>query len=100
MNLLSELKHMTEFGLKSTGSQVTERYEESSDFDADMVAIQTKLEEIKKIMLSPNWIQHMRDTESNFEIDGLGAAENHLFSSIEDAIDAAEEFYELMQQAA
>ena len=99
MKLLSELKHMAEFGLKTAGHQVTERYEGSSDFDADMVAIQTKLGEIKSIMTSPNWIHHMRDTESNFEVDGLGTAENHLFSCIEEAEEAADEFYELIQKA-
>lgn len=101
MQLLKELSSLNQqVSVQShDDTRISERYEGSSDFDADMVAIQTKLQEIKKIMLSQNWIQHMRDTESNFEVDGLGTAENHLFSSIEEAVDAAEEFYELIQQA-
>jgi len=76
-----------------------ERYEESSDFDADMDKIQNALEEAKKIVNSANFQRHMKDTDENFDTSTVEMGRRAL-DKLQLAIEAFEKFYTEMEQAA
>lgn len=91
--------------LKAAQQQVTtedtlqERYNESSDFDADMDTLKDHLQAAMDIINSDNWAEHLESTENNFDVPGLRDAHDKMYQSIEDAMNNADTFYETMQEA-
>ena len=77
-----------------------ERYEESSDWDADMGKLQEQLLDALAIMDSPNWAKHIDDTEENFDVDGLRSTHDSLYDAVDEANTLAKDFYEEMERAA
>lgn len=77
-----------------------ERYEESSDWDADMGKLQEHLKAALAIMDSPNWAKHIDDTEANFDVDGLRSTHDSLYDAVDEANTLAKDFYSAMEEAA
>lgn len=86
-----------EFFMKN--GAVKEQYEDSSDFDADMGKIQEHLKAALAIIDSHNWADHIDQTEANFDMPNLRGQHDELYGSIQNAIDSAEEFYNMMADA-
>lgn len=78
---------------------VSERYDSSLDFDNDVSDLQKHLKDALAIINSANWIKHLDDTESNFDVPGLREAYDKLFDAIEKAIDSADDFYDCITDA-
>jgi hypothetical protein len=79
---------------------VSERYDTSADWDADMDKLQEHLKAALAIMDSPNWAKHVDDTEKNFDVDGLRSTHDSLYDAVDEANTLAKDFYLAMEQAA
>jgi hypothetical protein len=72
---------------------VSERYEDTIDFDDDMGKLIDHLEQALKIANSANFKQHMRDTDQNFNTDAVQIARD-MSSDISEALKAARGLYD------
>jgi hypothetical protein len=85
--------------LKELLLQINERYEGSYEWDADMEKLQNHLKAAFDIINSTNWAKHVDDTEENFSVEGLREMHDKMYNAIEEAINAADDFYSTMLQA-
>lgn len=72
---------------------VSERYEETVDFDDDMSKLIRHLEDALKIANSANLKQHMHDTDQNFNTDAVQMARD-MSGDIATALKAARDLYD------
>jgi hypothetical protein len=72
---------------------ITERYEDSSDFDADYNAIEKHLKDALKIVQSANWKKHLKDTDANFSTEAVSKGRD-AEGLLSQAIEEFKEFYD------
>jgi hypothetical protein len=77
---------------------ITERYEESADFDADIGKVHDLLYQAQAIIQSTNWKQHMHDTDSNFDTSAKEMS-RRAEEKLKLAIDAYSKLYDHMMEA-
>lgn len=78
---------------------VTERYETSASFDADMDKVFDHLLAAMKIYRSSDFHSHMKDTDANFDTDAR-AMSVKAESKLAEALSAAKALYSHMDKAA
>ena len=96
---LQRLQQLAGLPLTESKQILTERYEESADFDADYEQIQKHLAAAKKIVESANWKKHLSDTDKNFDTECVTYSGDAL-KSLNEAIAAFTEFYNHIEKAA
>lgn len=96
--LLKQLINLTEDKeIKTTA--VKEAYTESSDFDSDMSEADAALKKALKIMSSKSWLQHMKDTDTNFNTDGI-IQNRAIVALLKDAYNKLDALYHDFENAA
>lgn len=78
---------------------VSERYDTSADWDADMDKLQEHLKAAMDIINSENWAEHIESTQNNFDVPGLSHTHDKLYNAIEEAINLASDVYAHMEEA-
>jgi hypothetical protein len=86
MNLLNELL------------QITERYDESAEFEADVNKLESLLKDAKVIVASKNWNDWMQASKSNYDTKSVEKSKK-LLSTIQLAIDSVDDIYDELSNA-
>jgi hypothetical protein len=73
--------------------QITERYDESAEFEADVNKLETLLKDAKSIVASKNWNDWMQDSKSNYDTKSVEKSKK-LLSTIQLAIDSVDDIYD------
>lgn len=84
---------------ESKSTILNERYEESSEFDADYDKVEAALNSALKIIVSSNWQSHMHSTDVNFDTQCMEES-SKVELAIRDSIKTLKAFYEHIEQAA
>jgi hypothetical protein len=72
---------------------VTEGYDESSEFDADVDKLQKLLEEARDIVISDDWKAHLKATDRNFDTSSVELSRRAQVK-LEEAIVAFQNMYQ------
>lgn len=78
---------------------VAEEYEETAEFDNDVMKVVEYIEKAQKIMKSSNWKEHIAVTQQNFDVPGMEDKLDKLKQSLADARKAVNAFYDILQKA-
>ena len=97
---LQRLQQLAGLPLTESKQILTERYEESADFDADMDKIEKLLKDALSIARSSNLVSHAKDTDKNFDVPNLKDKFSDMTFKIQQAISSVKDFYEEMEKAA
>jgi hypothetical protein len=77
---------------------LTERYEGSHEFDADIGDADKNLKAALKVVQSPNWKRHMKDTDDNYSTKAIQKSAD-VERKIKEAIRVLDDLYDHMLEA-
>jgi UDP-N-acetylglucosamine 2-epimerase len=91
MKLLDEL-------LQITLTNLSEGYNESTDFEEDVSNIEASLKKVKTILESKNWKEWMQDSKSNYGTDSVNRSKRVL-DNLKKTIKEFDDLYEELVDA-